>query len=125
MDADEVPPFDGWFWVLGESLGRCGRLRLIGPGSRGEPRGVGPEEPGGVRRFGIPSVASAKPTAGGRGRRGVFARTGAGRPAQLALCFPPAPRLGLLARGEGRESSHLHEKAYSVKGSPPFLCISS
>ena len=51
MDAEEVPPFDGWFWVMGESCGHGGRLRLMGPGSRGELRGVGPEEPGGARRL--------------------------------------------------------------------------
>ena len=47
-----------------ESRGPCGRLRLMGAGSRGELRGVGPEEPGGARRFATPIVASAKPTAG-------------------------------------------------------------
>ena len=60
MDAKEVPPVDGWSRVLGESRGHLGRLRLMGPGSRGEPRAVGPEEPGGVRRFASPSVASGR-----------------------------------------------------------------
>ena len=66
MDAKGGPDLDGWSWVLGESCGRCGRLRSTGLGSRGELRGVGPEEPGGARRFRAPIVASAKVIAAGR-----------------------------------------------------------
>ena len=60
---------DGWSRGLGGSCGDCGRLRSMVFGSRGELRGVGPEEPGGVRRFRAFIVASAEvPSWMGSGR---------------------------------------------------------